>query len=94
MWQWKCLICEKQLETYDNGDDTIATWPNVTGGTIEIDFGYGSCFDDQNMLEEQRTQHQACICDNCYKKKQHLTRAVRIHVTKTWEILGRDYRNE
>ena len=79
-------------EPPDDGDDDQALWPVVEGGTVSIDFGYGSRFDDMN-LDGRRVEHQACICDNCYEAKRHLTRAVVTRRSAAWEILPADYRS-
>jgi len=62
-------------------------WPNIEGGTIAIDFGYGSRFDDMNGFMGH-TEHQTCICDDCYEQKKHLIRAVEIETEtiKKWTI--------
>ena len=94
MWLWKCLVCEKDL-TPDadwSGDDDQGSLPNLEGGTIDINFGYGSRFDDVNV--SRRIQHQACICDDCYEKKMGLTRAVMVTHTQRWDILVLGYRDQ
>lgn len=94
MWLWKCLVCEKDLgATADYpGDDDQACLPNIEGGTINIDFGFHSRFDDVNL--DVRIQHQACICDDCYKAKMALTRPVIVTHSKSWRILDSNYRYE
>lgn len=94
MWLWKCLVCEKNLTSSAGyiGDDSQACFPNIEGGTINIDFGYGSRFDDVNL--DARVQHQACICDDCYEKKMGLTRPVITTLAKNWRILDSDYRDQ
>lgn len=96
MWLWKCLVCEKDLTptaTYPVGDDQ-ACLPNLEGGTIDIDFGYGGRFDDLNGIQQDRIQHQACICDDCYETKKGLTRPVITTHTRKWDILDQDYRDQ
>lgn len=96
MWLWKCIVCEKDLTAtagYTEDDDN-ACLPMLEGGTININFGYGSRFDDLSGLEQDNIQHQACICDDCYEKKMHLTRPVIIKHTRRWIILDSDYRNQ
>ncbi len=86
--EWKCLICEQSVEICgDPGSLNPATWPNVVGGTITIDFGYPSRFDQMNgLLGRNHTKAQTCICDDCFEKKKHLTRTViQSNITK-WEI--------
>ena len=77
----------------DAGDDSQALWPVVEGGTASIDFGYGSRFDDMNLDGRRCVEHQACICDDCYEAKRHLTRAVVTRRSAAWEILPADYRD-
>lgn len=74
-----------------SGDDGRALWPTVEGGTLSINFGYGSRFDDVN-LGDRRVEHQACICDGCYEERRHLTRAVVARCSAAWEVLPADYR--
>ena len=94
---WKCLICEKDMtpnDPMDRGDDSTATLPNIAGGTMEIDFGYGSWFDDGNgFLRGQYIRHQACICDDCYQKKMHLTRAIEVKTQNRFVVLPSGYRD-
>ena len=78
--------------TVEAGDDSQALWPVVEGGTVSIDFGYGSRFDDMNS-DGLCVEHQACICDDCYEAKRHLTRAVVTHHSAAWEILPAEYRD-
>jgi hypothetical protein len=74
-----------------SGDDGLALWPTVEGGTVSINFGYGSKFDDMN-LGDRRVEHQACICDDCYEARRHLTRAVVARRSAMWDVLPADYR--
>ena len=96
MWLWKCLVCEKDLSSTADfeGDDDQACLPNIEGGTVEIHFGYGSCFDDLNGIQQDRIRHQAFICDDCYEAKMHLTRPVIIIYKRKWRILDSDYRSQ
>lgn len=97
MWLWKCLVCEKDLTTDADypGDDDKACLPNVEGGTININFGYGSRFDDCNgIIRLEEVQHQACICDDCYEAKMGLTRPVITTRTRGWNILDSNYRDQ
>ena len=73
------------------GDDSQALWPSVEGGTVSINFGWYSRFDDENP-GGRCVQHQACICDGCYEAKRHLTRAVVTRRSAAWEVLPADYR--
>lgn len=92
----KCLVCEEEVEpTGKCKDDYLENHhPNIYGGTIDIDFGYGSKFDDMNGYQGRSIVHQAIICDDCYEKKQHLTRPIVKHHHVKWEILPKNYRNE
>ena len=93
--KWICLICEKDLTPDDpcaRGNDEIATLPNLEGGTITIDFGYGSRFDDMAGYRDC-VEHQACICDDCYKEKMHLTRSIEIRSQSRFVVLASDYRD-
>jgi hypothetical protein len=92
-WTWQCIVCGKGMGDPDiAGDDGKAQWPTVEGGTMSIDFGYGSRFDDMN-LDGRCVEHQACICDDCFEAKRHLTRAVVTRRSAAWEILPADYRD-
>ena len=96
MWLWICLVCERKMTSavdYE-GNDERACLPNFEGGTIDIDFGFGSRFDDLNGIQQNRIQHQACICDDCYEAKMHLTRPVITTHTRKWDILDSDYRDQ
>lgn len=97
MWLWKCIVCEKDLtqNTCYSGDDDQASWPNLEGGTINMNFGFGSRFDDCNgIIRPGRVQHQACICDDCYEAKMGLTRPVITTQKREWNILDPDYRDQ
>jgi len=89
-WVWRCIVCEKEVGIDHPGDDSIARWPNLEGGTVEIDFGYSSRFDDMNFCGPYVT-HQACVCDDCYEIKRHLTRAVTKKTTSQWQVLPPEY---
>ena len=77
-WNWPCLICGKPVEIDNPGDDDMGLLPNVVGGTINIDFGYPSRFDDLNIPSREHVTRQAAICDDCFDKKKDLTRRVAI----------------
>lgn len=79
---WTCLICEKPVEVYCPGDDKKASYPALNGGTIEMDFAYGSKYDNLQTGETW----QGCICDACFEKKRHLTRSVLIRTCRNWEV--------
>ena len=96
MWLWKCIVCEKDLtkNVCYSGDDNKASLPSLEGGTININFGYGSRFDDCNgIIRPEVVQHQACICDDCYEAKMKLTRPVITTQKREWNILDSDYRD-
>lgn len=94
MRQWRCLICEKPVYVDIEGDDDKGIWPAIEGGTITISFGWCSRFDDMNGLEGESVEHQACICDDCYAKKMHLTRPVVHSIEQCWKTLSLDYRKD
>lgn len=93
---WICLICEKPIAVDPKATGSLksACWPCVGGGTVNIDFGWFSRFDDMNDVAGRCVTHQAVICDDCYEKKQHLTRPVVVHdhTATEWEELPLDYR--
>jgi hypothetical protein len=80
MFPTKCIVCEQEVETDPDapGDDEKGVFPCIGGGTIEIDFGYFSRF-DQCCREEVI---QGIICDNCFESRQHLTRTVEVLETR------------
>ena len=83
--KWMCIVCEKELEVLSAPSPPInekATFPNIEGGTIEIHFGFGSIYDGINSVK-----HHSCICDNCWGKKKHLTRAVEEEKRIIWKEL-------
>lgn len=80
-WKWQCLVCEKEIEYDPNGpgNDNEGLLPNLEGGTIEIHFGYGSKFDQlKDMLSRRDIRTQGAVCDECFEKKQSLTRKVEV----------------
>ncbi len=82
-WAWKCIICEKRIPILQYGDDRKGLMPVFLGaGTVDIDFGYGSQFDNS---EDVRIQ--ACICDDCCEKRQNLIRMVKTQLTKSWTVV-------
>jgi hypothetical protein len=89
--KWICLVCEKELiELHPSPPVEKATWPNIEGGTIQVNFGYGSAYDDGlNPIE-----HHACICDECWEKKKHLTRAVEVERCLKWKELPPNYQDD
>ena len=70
--------------------DKRAVFPNIAGGIIEIHFGYGSIYDEGI----HHIKHHSCICDDCWKKKKHLTRAVREKSYITWEEMSTNYQDD
>ena len=95
---WICLICEKPIDVDPKAAGSLkpASWPSVRGGTVNIDFGWFSRFDDMNDVVGRCVTHQAVICDDCYGEKQHLTRPVVVRDTTAteWEELPLDYREQ
>jgi hypothetical protein len=64
----KCIICECDLLPIN--DDMPE---NIEGGTMEIDFAYGSKHDTGNGCSMGRHfVFEAEICDECFDKKKHL----------------------
>lgn len=63
----KCIVCEKDLLPFD--DDMPK---NIEGGTMDIDFGYGSDHDTGNGCNDNYFVFDAAICDGCFEKKKHL----------------------
>ena len=76
-----CLICGKQIQLLNKGNDDPATYPCVVGGTIEISFGHGSVLDDIHG----DISHQALICDNCFINVRDRTRTVKQVQYTSWE---------
>ena len=83
--EWKCLICERELPTVYEGDDSTATFPNIVGLSIEASAGYGSQFD----LNENEGSHvfQSAICDSCFESKQKLFRLVQLERKSSWKVV-------
>lgn len=96
MMDWICLVCEKSVEVDPQATGSLkpACCPCVEGGTININFGWFSRFDDLNGIAGRHVIHQAVICDDCYEKKQHLTRPVVARDTTEWKELPLDYRSQ
>lgn len=71
------------------GENDVGIWPIIAGGTIEINFGYGSEFDILGHKEADRynTIH-AHICDNCFKRKRHLTQNIKIERIVSWQVVN------
>lgn len=87
-WRFHCIVCEQEIPIcYEGSDAPRASWPNIDGGTINIDFGFGSEF-DTGLRSDIRCQ--AAICDGCVKKKKDLVRWVRAKTTTEWEVIDRD----
>lgn len=63
----KCIVCGKDLPPFD--DDMPE---NIEGGTIDIDFGYGSDHDTGNGCSGRYFVFSTAICDKCFEKKKHL----------------------
>jgi hypothetical protein len=77
----QCLICEERLVT--DCHDFV-----YDGGRIEIEFGYGSNFDqgkgfggshgDPNDKLLSADQIEGYICDSCFDKKRKLLRGFKV----------------
>ncbi len=63
----RCIVCEKDLPPID---DKMSD--NIEGGTLDIDFGYGSTHDTGISVGGWHTVFQTAICDGCFNKKKHL----------------------
>ena len=85
--RWHCIVCEKIMIPEHEGGLDPACWPNIEGGTMAIDFGYGSKYDDNNGYQGCCFEWQSCICDECFDKKKHLCRHVEIIDKKQWKIV-------
>lgn len=69
-WEPICLICEKKIKIVEAGDDDAAKLPLISGGHIQLTFGYGSRFDASD-------QYQSAICDQCFAQKIALMNSVK-----------------
>ncbi len=58
----------------------------MNGGTLELDFGYGSRYDDAVYDPMHEVSCQGCICDDCIEKKHHLLRSVVKRTTVAWNL--------
>ena len=76
-----CLICGKQVGLIYKGQDDPAIYPGMVGGTVDINFGYGSIYDEMNGPRI----HQALICDNCFLTVRDRTRTVIATRYVKWE---------
>ena len=86
-WKFRCIVCEQEIPNCHEGSDDPASWPNIDGGTINIDFGFGSEF-DTGLNSHIRCQ--TAICDGCMKKKKHIVRWVAANTTTKWEVVDPD----
>ena len=62
------------MEVIHEGNDARGIYPNIDGATIELDFGYGSEFDDCRCKDI----HQSAICDECYRAHRDRVRTVAV----------------
>lgn len=88
-FKWKCLICEKEVELlYEETEEYFkkGLFPNIKGGTICINFGYGSDFDQMANFQKDM-EWQTCICDECFENKKSLCRLVKITKKTEWELI-------
>ncbi len=74
----KCIVCEKDLPPIDEKMPK-----NIEGGTMDIDFGYGSGHDTGNGCSGRSFYFSAAICDQCFGNKKHLGQWV--SVERTWQ---------
>lgn len=92
MFEWTCICCEKEIPYDPNGagDDSRGILPNLDGGTIDFHFGYGSKFDMLPLhMYERDIRIQGSICDNCFEKKQHLTRQIEVVTDKSFKDVNK-----
>jgi len=78
---WKCICCEKEIpfDTGSPGDDHEGLLPCLEGGTLDIHFGWFSKFDQlEDMMSHGEYIIQGAICDDCFEKKNRLTRKVEL----------------
>ena len=59
----KCIVCEKDLPPFDDNMPE-----NIEGGTMDIDFGYGSVYDTR----DRSIYFSTAICDECFNNKKYL----------------------
>ena len=79
---WRCICCETEMQD-DSGKDDIACWPDIAGGTMSIDCGWKSKFDQGNGVAHRPDRfYQACICDKCLEEKKDFVRHVEVIQTK------------
>ncbi len=86
-WVWRCVVCEKPVDIAKGaaGDDSAGRLPCIAGGHLALWFGWFSSHDEIRALHHNH-KRQGCICDDCFKKKHHCFRTVRIrHGHDSWE---------
>ena len=81
----KCIVCEKDLPPFD--DDMPE---NIEGGTMDIDFGYGSDYDTGNGFSGRSFYFSAVICDECFSNKKHLGQWMSFERTLKRTIVSED----
>jgi len=82
MWTWKCLICGEEMQVIFEACDEKGLLPNFTnGGTVNIDFGYGSQFDNLMLPGTW----QSAIHDECFNKIRERSRRVLTFNKKRFE---------
>jgi hypothetical protein len=88
---WKCICCEKEIAFDNLGDDETGTLPSLAGGTMNIHFGWFSKFDHlpQYLDTYADLKIQAAICDQCFEKKQHITRKVEVIESTKYKVYNR-----
>ncbi len=77
----KCIVCEKDIHLTDVFKDPPPD--NIKGGTMDIDFGFGSKFDTGNGFSGRSFHFSAAICDECFEKKKHLGNWISLE--RRWE---------
>jgi len=79
--KWKCIVCAIELHdaSVRPGEESTDEYldgclPALDGGgTIDINFGFGSNFDG---LTRPRTSIQGAICDTCFVARKNCVRVV------------------
>jgi len=89
-FKWKCIICEQNVKVIFDGNMEKGYFPNIEGGNISIKFEYGSKHDMFLLQSTGDLKYQMCICDNCFDKKKHLSRLIRVIRKTKWKEIKND----
>jgi len=83
--KWKCMICGKMLKPAFDEQNVEEHLPAlIDGGTVQIDFGYGSKHD---ALTKPGVW-QAAIHDECFDKCKHLFRRVLVQRNSQFKVIN------